>query len=72
MSAITGEHLGMTLTLDPFDHENRGYFEGLARGELRLQRCPENGLMRWPPTSRCPFSGSAKVEWATVEARAPG
>ncbi|MEM7191196.1 MAG: OB-fold domain-containing protein [Pseudomonadota bacterium] len=64
----TGDYLGMELTLDPFDIENVPFFEYLSQGELRLQRCPENGLMRYPPTSRCPFSGSADVDWVAVEA----
>ena len=66
---ITGEHLGLELTLDDLDGENKAFFGWLAKGELRLQRCPENGLMRYPPTSRCPFSGSPEAEWVKVEPR---
>ena len=66
---ITGDHLGMKLVIDDVDHENRGYFEHLARGELRLQRCAADGLFRYPPTSRCPFCGSAECTWEPVEGR---
>jgi len=69
MARITGEHLGMTLTLDDLDVENTAFFGHLANGELRLQRCPENGLMRYPPATRCPFSGSAEYDWVPVDAR---
>lgn len=64
---ITGEHLGMSLAIDEFDHENRGYFEGLAEGELRLQKCSNDGLFRYPPTSRCPFCGAEECTWEAVE-----
>ena len=63
---ITGEHLGLTLTIDGLDIENAAFFDYLAKGELRLQCCTENGLMRYPPTTRCPFSGSPDYEWVAV------
>ncbi|MEM6661962.1 MAG: OB-fold domain-containing protein [Pseudomonadota bacterium] len=66
-SQRTGDYLGMELTLDPFDIENVPFFDYLSQGELRLQRNPENGLMRYPPTSRCPFSGKTDHEWTKVE-----
>ena len=65
---INGDYLGMDLTLDDFDLENRAFFAHLANGELRLQRCPENGMMRYPPATRCPYSGSAEAEWVQVDA----
>lgn len=66
---ITAEHLGMTLTIDDLDHENKAFFAYCAKGEFRLQRNPSNGLLRYPPTTRCPWSGEAESEWVPVEAK---
>ncbi len=64
---ITADHLGMTLTIDDLDHENKAYFGYCAKGEFRLQRNPNNGLFRYPPTTRCPWTGDAEAEWVAVE-----
>lgn len=66
---ITAEHLGMTLTIDDLDHENKNFFAYCAKGEFRLQKNPNNGLVRYPPTTRCPWTGEAEAEWVPVEAK---
>lgn len=65
----TGNHLGMTLEISDLDHENRAYFGHLATGELRLQRCSADGLLRYPPSTRCPFCGGPDHTWEPVEGR---
>lgn len=65
----TGEHLGIPLVISDLDHENRAYFASLAGGELRLQRCAADGLLRYPPGTRCPFCGGAGFTWEQVEGR---
>jgi uncharacterized OB-fold protein len=67
MTGLTGNHLGMTLTIDDLDIENVAFFNWCAKGEFHLQKCRENGLLRYPPTTRCPFSGSAEYDWVAVE-----
>lgn len=67
MSGLTGNHLGMNLTVDDLDIENVAFFNWCAKGDFRLQKCKENGLFRYPPTTRCPFSGSANYDWVSVE-----
>ena len=69
MSGLTGDLNGMVLTVDDLDNENRDYFSYRAKGDFRLQKCSENGLLRYPPTTRCPFSGSADAEWVSVEGK---
>ena len=53
--------MGMALTVDDLDIENVAFFGYCAKGDFRLQKCKENGLFRYPPTTRCPFSGSAPM-----------
>lgn len=65
----TGEHLGMPLAISELDIENQAYFEHLSNGELRLQKCAADGLMRYPPATRCPFCGSPDCASEPVEAR---
>ncbi|MBS1862092.1 MAG: OB-fold domain-containing protein [Actinobacteria bacterium] len=43
-----------------------GYQEGLARGELRFQRCGECGRAVFYPRLLCPFCGSADPAWETA------
>ena len=64
--SLTGTHMGLTLTVDDLDIENVAFFSACAKGDFRLQRCTENGLLRYPPTTRCPFSGSPNAEWVSV------
>ncbi len=67
MTGLTGNHMGMNLTVDDLDIENVAFFGYCAKGDLRLQKCKENGLVRYPPTTRCPFSGSANYDWVSIE-----
>ena len=67
--ALTGTHLGMNLTVDDLDIENVAFFNWCAKGDFRLQKCTENGLFRYPPTTRCPFSSSPNYDWVSVEAK---
>lgn len=43
------------------------YWEGLAAGELRLQRCDGCDRWRWGPAWRCPDCGSWELTWRRVE-----
>lgn len=66
---IQGEYLGMMLTIEDLDGENRAFFEYCALGEFRLQRAPTSGLLRYPPTTACPWSGERACEWVPVEGK---
>ncbi|MEM7776612.1 MAG: OB-fold domain-containing protein [Pseudomonadota bacterium] len=68
-TAVSGNHLGMPLEIDPSDHENRAFFGYLASGELRLQKCTSCGLLRYPPGTGCPFCGYPDAEWHAVDPR---
>ena len=66
---IQGEYMGMTLTISDVDVENRDYFGYCARHDFRLQRGRESGLLRYPPTTACPWTGDRDSEWVSVEGR---
>lgn len=66
---LTGDHLGMPLTVDAADHENRRFFEFCGEGDFRLQRCEGCELLRYPPATGCPFCGDPASTWQPVAPR---
>lgn len=46
--------------------ENQPFWDALAEGELRVQRCSSCGTMRHPPRSMCSNCHSFDVEWITL------
>jgi uncharacterized protein len=54
--------------VDPFTGRvDFPYWDGLARGELRIQRCEQCRAWRWPAEWRCPGCGSYELGWEQVE-----
>lgn len=52
------------------DDLNRPFYEGLAAGELRLQRCTSCGLLRYPIASICPDCLGRDAVWEKLSGRA--
>lgn len=50
------------------DSDSAEYWEGLARGELRLQRCTACATAQFYPRSQCASCGG-DVEWFTASGR---
>ncbi|MBA3741380.1 Zn-ribbon domain-containing OB-fold protein [Sporichthya sp.] len=48
------------------DADNTPYWDGAARGELRLQRCAACGVARFYPRLLCPECWSDSVGWFTA------
>jgi len=67
--AVVGEHLGMTLTVEDLDAENLAYFRYCARHQLHLQQGLRCNLLRWPPTTACPWTGDLEYRWVPVEGK---
>lgn len=42
------------------------FWEGTARGELRLQRCLSCDVVVWYPRGICPSCSSGELEWFTA------
>jgi uncharacterized OB-fold protein len=64
---VTGSYLGMELRIDAFDQENLAYFRHCAAGTFHLQRCTSCHLLRYPPTTACPWCSHPDARWTPVE-----
>lgn len=66
---VKGEYLGMALSIDDLDGENLGYFKHCAAHQFHLQQCDDCKLLRYPPTTACPFCACPKSTWTPVEGK---
>ena len=67
--AIKAQYLGMPLDIGDLDGENLEYFGYCAKHDFRLQACTECNLLRYPPTTACPWCASPNSRWTPVEGR---
>ncbi len=67
--SVQGNYMGMNLTIDDLDHENIDYFRYCAAHDFHLQKCDECSLLRYPPTTGCPWCSSPKSTWTKVEGK---
>ena len=67
--AIQATYLGMPLDINDLDVENLAYFKHCAAHNFHLQRCDACGLVRYPPTTGCPWCAHPKSTWVPVEAK---
>jgi|SRR5581483_4422766 len=51
------------------DSDTRPYWEGLARGELRIQRCDSCSRAIFYPRSLCPHCHADKLSWIVASGR---
>ncbi len=66
---VRGDYMGMTLTIEDLDRENLAFFRYCAARDFRLQRGTKSGLLRYPPTTACPWTSDRESEWVPVEGR---
>jgi len=67
--SVQATYLGMPLAIDDLDVENLAYFKHCAAHNFHLQRCTACNLLRYPPTTACPWCMSPKSDWVPVEAK---
>ena len=67
--AIRADYLGMSLSIDDLDGENLEYFRHCAEHHFHLQQCEDCNLLRYPPTTACPWCASLKSRWTRVEGK---
>jgi uncharacterized OB-fold protein len=63
---LQGEYLGMLLTIEDVDKENLAFFNYCDAGDFRLQRGKKSGLLRYPPTTACPWTRDREYDWVSV------
>jgi uncharacterized OB-fold protein len=66
---VRGEYMGMALSIDDLDGENLAYFKHCAEHKFHLQKCDDCSLLRYPPTTACPFCASPNATWTPVEGK---
>ena len=66
---VQATYLGMPMAIDELDVENLAYFKHCAEHTFHLQRCTKCNLLRYPPTTACPWCMSPKSDWVPVDAR---
>ena len=66
---VQGDYLGMGLTVDDLDIENVEYFRHCAAHDFHLQQCTSCRLLRYPPTTACPWCMSGESKWVPVEGK---
>jgi uncharacterized OB-fold protein len=67
--SIQGNYLGMSLSIDDLDQENVAYFKHCAAHDFHLQKCDDCNLLRYPPTTGCPWCASPRATWTAVEGK---
>jgi uncharacterized protein len=67
--AIRADYLGMPLSIDDLDIENLEYFRHCAEHDFHLQACAQCGLLRYPPTTACPWCATLESRWVPVEGK---
>ena len=66
---ITAKYLGMPLDISALDTENLDYFRHCAAHAFHLQACTSCGLLRYPPTTACPWCARPGARWVPVDGR---
>lgn len=64
--AIDTEYLGMPLGINDLDIENLEFFRHCAEHNFHLQACEECDLVRYPPTTACPWCSCLESRWTPI------
>lgn len=67
--AITVQYLGMPFDISELDTENLEYFRHCAAHAFHLQACTSCDLVRYPPTTACPWCANPGARWVPVAGR---
>ncbi len=68
-ASVRGEYLGMPLVINELEHDYREFFGYCAKHDLHLQNCDDCKMLRYQPTTACPFCASPKATWKPVEGK---
>ena len=62
-------YLGMSLSIDDLDVENKEYFRHCSTHQFHLQSCVSCKLLRYTPGTACPWCGTLESKWMPVEGK---
>ena len=68
-SPATSDAASAPMPIPAPNPDNAGFWDGCARGELRLQRCSRCAAWRHHPRPMCPACGSREYEWGLASGR---
>ena len=68
-AVLTGDYLGMRVSVSDIDVENLEYFRHCGQHDYHLQECVDCGLVRYPPTTACPWCTQPESRWVPVEGK---
>lgn len=60
----------MTKTPQLYSPYDAPMWESIQQQEMKLQRCTESGVFRYPPGPACPVSLSMNYEWTPISGEA--
>ncbi len=66
---VRGTYLDMPLSIDDLDGENLEYFRHCAEHDFHLQQCDDCKLLRYPPTTACPWCTCLTSTWTRAEGK---
>ena len=66
---MQAQYLGMSLGLDDLERENLAYFKYCKEHDFHLQACANCRLLRYPPTTACPWCMAREATWVPVEGK---
>ena len=67
--AVNATYLEMPLGISDLDLENAAYFRHCAAHHFHLQACAACKLLRYPPTTACPWCACLESTWVPVEGK---
>jgi uncharacterized OB-fold protein len=67
--SIRATYLDMPLSIDDLDGENLEYFRHCSEHDFHLQQCDDCKLLRYPPTTACPWCTCLTSTWTRVEGK---
>ena len=68
---LQGDYMGMMLTIEDLDHENRDFFRYCAEGKFHLQQGATSGLLRRRPPSSRTMASARRAMAATTSPLEP-
>lgn len=64
---VEAEYLDMPVRIADLERESLAFYGHCANHDFRLQHCAPCDLLRYPPTTACPWCANPEATWRSVE-----